>query len=704
MRNRARIGKIPGALAAIFLPAFGAGIVGEVFFLAKAAHAPTMSAAASARHSGLVIDLVLAAILTFASIATLLRMRGVLRGTPGRTRSTILASSTLFVVIACAAQTAILSSWSKSTANLDFQSLTTGLGDWMTTVSTGAPTWQWNIFVACIAIGSVSLLVAIAADISFWFLLKERTRRAVWNVIDVLLTITFIYVSNTYPITVPEGHRELVQPAAIRLAVSVFFGIRATSHILPRILDFVETWSVRNFVAARLLRAPKSGFLTAIGMLSIMAVSFSSCSLTAVLSVMGGFRSDLKRKIIGQNAHIVIDRDTGRIENWLPVIEIVRKTDGLRGASPYVSGEVMIASSMNRAGAVVRGIDLASISQVTDLARNMKAGKLEYLASPDKLLQEASPPPDFVGTQGSLLHDIDRAITHAAKNGAHDDDDSLDDLDFVDHKEAEPRTVLPGVVIGKELARSLRLYVGDEVNIVSPLGDIGPNGPIPKSRAFRVAGIFFSGMYEFDMKYAYVALPVAQAFLGAGQSINGIEIKVRDMDRAPQIADVIRANLHRDDVRVRDWQELNKNLFGALALEKVAMFTVLGTAILVASFCIFASLMLMVKEKAQQVGVLMAMGTPSSGIVQIFLLEGLFIGLIGAAIGLGIGYAVCFAAEHFGIWINPDVYYIDRLPVHVDPSEFAMVGLVAIAMSVLVTILPAVLASRLHPLEALRYE
>jgi lipoprotein-releasing system permease protein len=280
----------------------------------------------------------------------------------------------------------------------------------------------------------------------------------------------------------------------------------------------------------------------------------------------------------------------------------------------------------------------------------------------------------------------------------------LDDYLLPDDDLGPRREVLPGIIVGQELARTLRLFVGDEVSVVSPLGGLGPSGPVPKSRAFRVAGVFYSGMYEYDMKYVYVTLPVAQDFLSTGEAISGIEIKVREVERAPEAAIAIRRGIGRSDLRVRDWQETNRNLFGALALEKLAMFIALGIAIVVAGFCVFGTLTLMVQEKAREVGVLKAMGTKPSGIVGAFLLEGVLIGLFGSSIGLGAGYVACFAAEHFGIQMNPEVYYIDKLPVAIDSTEFLLVFLASVAVCMVATVFPAVLASRLKPVDALRFD
>jgi lipoprotein-releasing system permease protein len=262
------------------------------------------------------------------------------------------------------------------------------------------------------------------------------------------------------------------------------------------------------------------------------------------------------------------------------------------------------------------------------------------------------------------------------------------------------REVLPGLVVGQELARSLRLHVGDEVTVVSPSGDLGPTGPIPRTRAFRIAGIFYTGMFEYDMQMAYTDLATAQSFLRSGDEISGIEARLHDWSRADEAALEVRGAVDRSELRIRSWREVNRNLFGALELEKLAMFITLGIAILVASFCIFAALVLMVQEKGREVGILKAMGAEDRAIVGIFLVQGLLIGVLGAMSGLDL---VCFAAEHFKfIRMNPEVYYIDRLPVNVDPVEFLLVGLAAVVVCVLATIYPAVLGSRLRPVDALR--
>ncbi len=573
--------------------------------------------------------------------------------------------------------------------------------------------------IACITYGP--LVVNLLAC---WFLVPLRYRVIFWWCVDIPLTAAFLAVSYYLPLDPVTDELADVAAPALRLAVTTIFVLRALARLLPPALDLIEHAGFNPLVAARHLRAKKSGFLTVIGALSISAVMVASAALTMTLSVMGGFRNDLKKKILGNNAHVVVDKEHDTFDRWVPTLNAVREVQGVRAAAPYVSGEVMVTSASNLAGAVLRGIDPESASEVIDLEANLVHGRLEYLKEPRRLLD--LPPEE---TQGLHSFNVPTVIIDEENDGSEppEDDDgasptrdvegmlgegpSTDELDELERliREgpdpiASPREVLPGIIVGQELARSLRLYVGDEVNVVSPLGELGPAGPMPKARPFRVAGIFYSGMYEYDMKYTYVMLETGQRFLNVGDEISGIEIKVDDVEQAEETAERIQARIGRPDLRVQDWKELNSTLFGALQLERLAMFVFLGIAILVAGFCVFATLTLMVQEKSSEMGILKAMGARRGDVVRIFLVEGLLIGILGAGLGCGLGYVACFAAEHFGVRMNPEVYYIDKLPVHIDHAEFVAVGVAAVVVCVLATIFPAVLASRTRPVDALRYD
>jgi lipoprotein-releasing system permease protein len=562
--------------------------------------------------------------------------------------------------------------------------------------------------LALAALLSISALLSFGALVAGWFLLPLRARRVWFALLDGALLVAFVVLSLRFELAPTRATPEAITGASLRLIATLLLGIRLAIRLLPWLLDGIELIHFRSLVAARHLRAKKSGFLAAISFLSILAVSVSSCALTTTLSVMGGFRQDLKRKILGNNAHIVVDRPEGKLEEYDALATQLRKLEGVRGVSPYLSGEVMISSASNLAGAVLRGIDLEHVGEVSELPRTMRVGSLAYLKDPEKL---KSLPANQLGLDTGLpkatqLDEEDEAAPGKAARLSAEIEKMLKEPTQKLRSTAPSGLAasVPGIVVGQELARSLRLYLGDEVNVVTPLGELGPTGPMPKSRPFRVAGIFYSGMYEYDMKFAYVTLASAQRFLSAPRAASGVEITVREPDRAQDVATVIADRAARPGLRVRAWQELNKNLFGALALEKLAMFIALGIAILVASFCIVGTLTLMVQEKGREVAVLKAMGAADRAIVSIFVLEGTMIGVLGSLLGLGLGYAVCFAAEHFGIRLNPEVYYIDKLPVHIDPTEFLTVGVAAIFVSLLVTIYPAQLASRLRPVDALRYE
>lgn len=598
-----------------------------------------------------------------------------------------------------------------------------------------ALTDQWRSVLEWSAgIWVVFALVDWVFRLSLWYLLPKGFRVGFWILIDVALLAGFIWVTLTLPIEPVSEDLEALREPVLRLGVTTLFGMRVFARLLPVLMNGIERMGALPLVAARHLRSKKSGFLAAIGGLSIGAVAVSTCMLVGVLSVMGGFRDDLQQKILGNHAHVLIDREQhATFEGWERIVQAARDADGAVAATPYVRGEVMLTSASNRAGAELRGIEPESFPQVTRIESYLEQGRgrIDYLVHPERLLdlppeeRRSILPMEIVepgddddeeeAPSGSLVQEIDDELDRLLEGA--DEEPAVDDLreppsnpvtDFLQPStDSRGREVLPGIIVGKELARTLRVFLGDDVDVVSPMGDLGPAGPMPKARRFRVAGIFYSGMYEFDMKLVYVLLPRAQSFLNTGDAISGVEIKVDDVEAAPDIAAAVGASmteLGRDDLRVRDWQQTNERLFGALAVEKLAMFITLGIAILIAAFCVFGTLTLMVQEKGREVGILFAMGTTQSGIVSIFMLEGLLIGLYGATIGLGMGFVATFAFEHFGIRLNPEVYYIDRLPVHVDAMEFLVVGLVALGMCVLATIFPAVLASRAKPVEAIRYQ
>lgn len=275
------------------------------------------------------------------------------------------------------------------------------------------------------------------------------------------------------------------------------------------------------------------------------------------------------------------------------------------------------------------------------------------------------------------------------------------DVDEEVGKKVPPRPVYPGIIIGAELAKTLRVYVGDDVNVVAPLGGMSPAGPIPKSKPFRIAGIFYSGLYEYDNKFVYTTIPAAQRFLGFGDEITGIEIKVDALEHATPVAEAARTRLG-EQFKVEDWKQRNVNLFSALKLEKLVMFIVLTFIILVASFSIVTNLNMVVLEKVREIAALKAMGARDWSVLKVFLYAGLYIGIIGMLVGLLGGLAICTVLGQGVLPLDPEIYYISELPVRVNPADIAIVAVSGVLISFLATIYPSILAARLRPADGMR--
>jgi len=409
---------------------------------------------------------------------------------------------------------------------------------------------------------------------------------------------------------------------------------------------------------------------------------------------MGGFGADLKRKILGNNAHIRIDTDqVGGFADWDPILREVRLTKGVRAATPVTGGEAMASSSSNTAGVLIRGVDPNSIGHVIDLLRNIEVGRFSYLTDPDKLADLPADEPIGIGPGGERYLKGPRLRPWIS----HDLEPGLEDV-------LRPPDVLPGLVIGRELAKTLHVYVGDEIRLVAPLGDLGPMGVMPRTKRFRIAAVFYSGMYEYDSSHAYMLIDVAQDFLDMQGHLTSIDVKVEDAEDVERVRPAVASAIGRADLRVRDWKEMNKNLFSALKLEKIATFVILSLAIAVASFCIICTLLLMVTEKSKEIAILKSIGASDGAILRIFMSEGLVIGGIGTVFGVLTGLVSCYGLLRFGVRLDPEVYYVDRLPIEVNATDYLLVALSAMFITILATVYPALAASRLRPVEGIRYE
>lgn len=438
-----------------------------------------------------------------------------------------------------------------------------------------------------------------------------------------------------------------------------------------------------------------TGMMTA---LSVGGVGVGVMALIIVLSVMSGFEVDLQEKILGTHSHGVVSKYGDTIEDYQGVMEKVRQVRGVTGVTPFILNEVMVSSEGIVSGAVIKGVDPETIGSVTDIPSYLlPGGQLEWLDHPEQIKAKRLAP-----MGGPAFDDKPANEENRKPSGADLDRDPV--IDLPEKKADAPAQVFPGVILGKELASSLKVVVGDRINVISPLGgEMGPTGPVPKSRAFRVAGIFYSGMFEYDAKFVYISLKDAQQFFNV-KGAGGIDIKVDDVDNARRITHAIYDKLDGYPYRVRDWGEMNHNLFAALRLEKLVMAIILSVIVIVAAGLIVATVIMLVLEKRKEIAVLKALGVPDGGVVKIFLMEGLQIGVAGGLLGLIAGLAWCLFIEKVGIKLDPQIYYIPALPVRIEPFQTGLSVVIAILVTFLASIYPALKASQVEPVEGLKAE
>ena len=407
--------------------------------------------------------------------------------------------------------------------------------------------------------------------------------------------------------------------------------------------------SFELFIGGRYLRAKqRQAFIFLINVLAVAGVTLGVMALIVVIAVMTGATADMKSRILGVEAHIVLMRHGKGFSDYERVMAQALATPGVAAAAPFVYSQIMLRSASGVSGAVVRGID------------------------PRRAVQQIK---TFDNTQFQL------ALPHDPQAPSHQ---------------------RPGIVLGKELARNLGVGEGDPLYLISPQGMLSPMGHMPAMRRFQVSGIFETGMYDYDGSVAYVHLAEAQRLMRMGDEVSGVDIRVDDIYQAGTVRERLISELGYP-YWARDWMQLNRNLFSALKLEKTALFIILTLIVLVAAFNIASSLIMMVMEKTRDIAILKAMGATDRSIRRIFVIKGMTIGALGTFLGVGLGLILCALLKRYKFIELPDVYYFSTLPVRLELMDVLVIAAAAMGICFLATLYPARQASRLNPVEAIRY-
>ncbi len=406
-------------------------------------------------------------------------------------------------------------------------------------------------------------------------------------------------------------------------------------------------------LSLRYLRARRQeGFISIIAAFSFLGIMLGVATLIIVMAVMNGFRKELLNKILGLNGHVLVQPLESPLSDYEAVAQRLSKVEGIRIAVPIVEGQALASSPFNAAGVLVRGIRAADLAKISAIAQNIKQGTLDGF------------------DQGQ------------------------------------------GVVIGRRLADQLTLRAGDSVTMVSPRGAVTPMGTTPRIKPYKIAAVFEIGMSEYDAAFVFMPLTEAQAYFNRANDVTAIEVYTANPDQIQRYRQLITDAAQRPIFMV-DWRQRNATFFSALQVERNVMFLILTLIILVAAFNIASSLIMLVKDKGRDIGILRTMGATQGAIMRVFLITGAAIGVVGAMMGFVVGLAVCLNIEsirQFLSWLTntnlfpPELYFLSQLPAEVDPGETTAVVVMALALSLLATLYPSWRAARLDPVEALRYE
>lgn len=507
-------------------------------------------------------------------------------------------------------------------------------------------------------------------------------------------------------------------------------------------------------IGVRYLRSKKRATISLITTISIAGVALGVAALLVVLSITSGFQRQFRDKVLGVNAHVLVLKYGLDFHEYREVIERCQEEPAVVGVGPFLINQMMLAKGDRLSTVMVKGVDPEAMVTVLDLPSQIIAGTLdgmrlpnaapplrpEDLRNPDlpywRSLMDPSgastAPEGAVEPEAEELPEEEPALAppspsspgriaspsdvEALLNGLDDEALALpeDDTDFLsvadDDLGDDASGPLPGLVIGATLAETMGIEVGDRVQLISPLSGSAAaswsgssEARTPQSRPFQIIGIFRAGFQEYDSRMVYADLFEVQAFLGQGDSVTGVEMRLNDLDRSVEVARHLERVLE-GPFHTMDWAELNRPLFTALKVQKIMLSLVIATIIWVAAFNVIATLIMIVIEKKREIAILKAMGASDGTVLSVFMVQGTVIGLVGTLAGLAIGGAIVGYLSTFRFELDPRVYLIDHLPVVVTASEFALTAVIALSICMLSTLAPSWWAARMLPVEGLRHE
>ena len=406
-------------------------------------------------------------------------------------------------------------------------------------------------------------------------------------------------------------------------------------------------------LSLRYLRARrKEGFISVIAGFSFLGITLGVATLIIVMAVMNGFRQELLTKILGLNGHLLIQPLESPLTDWEALADRVGKVDGIKLAAPIVEGQALASSPFNASGVLVRGIRAADLTKLASIAKNIKQGTLDGF------------------DQGQ------------------------------------------GLAIGSRLAEQLSLRAGDNLTLVAPRGAVTPMGTTPRIKAYKVAAVFEIGMSEYDAAFVFMPLPEAQAYFNRSGDVTAIEVYTDNPDRIDRFRRLLTEAAARP-IFLIDWRQRNATFFNALQVERNVMFLILTIIVIVAAFNITSGLIMLVKDKGHDIGILRTMGATQGAIMRVFMMTGASVGVVGTFVGFLLALLVCLNIESirgFLSWLtntelfSPELYFLSKLPADLDAGDTTAVVIMALTLSLLATLYPAWRAARLDPVEALRYE